>query len=606
MIRSFASSMVGSLAAVALLALPATTSAQGTYARVALEGTIVELNNPYELFGGGAWTLREVTDLVDGAAKDVDVAGLVLEARDLNLSVASANELHDHLAKFRESGKTLIVTADYLDAASYFAFAPADHIVLPPVSGLEVYGLSADLYFMKDMLGKIGVEAQAIHTGPYKNAMESFTHSEMTPATREQTTALVEGIADEIVERVAKARNIDPTKAEQALWGGPYSSRGALEAGLVTDVEYPATFLDDYATSNTVAYDDEYYTPNKPDTPQLDFFSLFSNAAARREASKPATTKAHIAVIHAQGPIVDGRASENPLEHEQVIAADDFLDLLDEVMEDGPPSAIVLRVDSPGGSALASDRIWNALRQIRTVEGVPIVVSMGDVAASGGYYIGMAGDWIVAQPTTITGSIGVVGGRLTFGGTYEWIGMNKQSITVGPNAGILDESRPWSAEEVALLEGLLAEVYDEFLTKAADSRSKDVEALRQVADGHVWTGRAALGHGLVDELGGLEQAIVEARRRAKAPNAELQFYPREKSFFEVFEELFSGASVSTPHHAGPRSQTLAQWRQVRSQLAPLTTALPPAVARQLDASLWLMLQPGPQVLAIDTTLPVIR
>lgn len=606
MTRSFVPSLAGCLAVVAGLALPAVVPAQGTYARVTLEGSIVELKNPYELFGGGGWTLREVTDMVDGAAKDVDVAGLVLEARDIDLSVAAANELHDHLVEFRKSGKTLIVTADYLDAAAYFAFAPADHIVLPPVSGLEVYGLSADLYFMKDMLGKIGVEAQAIHTGPYKNAMESFTHSEMTPATREQTTALVEGIADEIVERVAKARSTDPADTEKALWGGPYSSRRALEAGLITDVDYPTVFLDDYATSNSVAFDDEYYTPDTPDTPQLDFFSLFTNAASRRAESKAASTKAHIAVIHAQGPIVDGRASENPLEHEQVIAADDFLDLLDEVMEDGPPSAIVLRVDSPGGSALASDRIWHALRQIRTVEGVPIVVSMGDVAASGGYYIGMAGDWIVAQPTTITGSIGVVGGRLAFGGTYDWIGMNKQSITVGPNAGILDESRPWNPEEVALLEGLLAEVYDEFLTKAAESRSKDIDALREVADGHVWTGRAALGHGLIDELGGLEQAIVEARRRAKAPNAELQFYPREKSFFEVFEELFSGASVSAASTLGERTQTLARWRQVREQLAPLTGSLPAGAARQIDASLWLMMQPQPQVLAIDATLPVVR
>lgn len=600
--------MLGRLAVTLLmsaaLAMPVAVCAQGTYARVELEGGVSEQNNPYELFGGGGLTLRDVTDLIDDVADDPDAAGLVFEVHDFSVGVAQASEIHNHLIEFRKTGKALIVTADTLDTATYFALCPADRLVLPPVSSLEMHGLSADLYFYKDMLAKIGVEAQAIHTGPFKNAMESLTHSEMTPATREQTTALVQGIADEIVARVGDARRLDPAKAKEAVWGGPYSSKGALKAGLITDVAYERDFLDEYADTFSVTYDDEYYAPAGAQAPKLDFFSLFSGAGRKNHAAQP-TTKAHIAVIYAVGPIVDGRSTQNPLEYEQVIASDDFIDLLDEVMEDGPPSAIVLRIDSPGGSALASDRIWRELTKIREDEGVPVVVSMGEVAASGGYYIGMAGDWIVAQPTTITGSIGVVGGRLVLGGAYQWIGMNKQSITIGPNAGIVDEARPWNDKEVALLEGLLAEVYDEFLTKAADSRQMPVEELRTIADGHVWTGTAALDNGLVDELGGLHEAVVEARRRAKAPNAELRFYPEEKSFFEVFEEMF-GTGVSAHAGTGPHGATLAQWRRVRGQLSPMLATLPPGVARQIDAALWLMMQPGNQVLALETTVPVIR
>ncbi len=513
---------------------------------ITLDGPVVEQPNPLAMFGPGETTLRDMTEAIDRAAEDRRVGGLVLWMIRPAMGWAQTAELREHVAAFRETGKPVIALMDAALLGDYVLASAADHIVMTPVGGLGIYGMSADMYFFKDLLGKLGMEAQAVNTGRFKTAMEPFTHSEMSEGTRIQMQALVDSYEDYIVSTVADARGMDADAARDALWNGPYSSEGAKEAGLITDVVYVEAFLDNWLVEQGLEADYDYDAePSRaPKAPSL--FTLFSGLSAGSSAATR-STDGKIVVLYAQGPIVDGHADENPFNTEQVIAAEDFLDLIEEVLEDGTPAAIVLRVDSPGGSAIASDRIWNRLEKLQE-DDVPVVVSMGNVAASGGYYISMGADHIVAEPTTVTGSIGVIGGRLIIGETYGKVGVNKQSIRKGPNAGIVDETRAWNAEEEAIILGLLEDVYDVFTSKAADGRGMTQDDLKELAGGRVWTGADALKNGLVDDLGGLTTAVEKARELAKAPEAGVVTYPREKEFFELIEEMLSGnLAVSAPN-----------------------------------------------------------
>jgi protease-4 len=468
---------------------------------------------------------------------------------------------------FRESGKPILAFQDNAAIGDLLVMSAADHVVMPPVGNVMVIGLQAQMYYLKDMLSKLGIEAQSIQTGRYKSAMEMFTHSAMSEDTRTQMTTLVDALATSIAENYAKARGIKATAASELLWAGPYTSRQAHEAGIVTDLMTREQFMKQYAEENSVTWDKEYLTKNRRKSEPVNLFSLLSGVGSK--SSRRAAAKTQVALIYALGNIVDGVAEGGPFGGTQVIASEDFLELLDDVIKDGPPKALVVRVDSPGGSAVASDRIWSRLRQIRTEHDIPVVVSMGGVAASGGYYISMGADRIFADESTITGSIGVIMGGLLLGGTYDMIGVNKESIGVGKHVGIMDETRRWEGEDLALLERMRDEVYDTFTRQAAEGRGMTHEAILEVAEGRVWTGSQALQIGLIDEIGGLENAIASARRLADlAADAPVTIYPKEKNFFELLDELFAGQVSAGPivrAWAGPVPGT---WEHLATVLPP--------------------------------------
>lgn len=512
---------------------------------ITLDGPVVEQANPLAFLGPGESTLRELTGTIDRAAKDDRVGALVVRTIRPMMGWAQAAELRDGILAFRETGKPVVALTDAAVLNDYLVVSAADRIVMTPVGGLGVYGLSADMYFFRDMLGKLGIEAHAVNTGRFKTAFEPFTHGEMSEGTRIQVQALLDSHENHIVSCIVGARGMTPDAARKALWNGPYSSAGAKEAGLVTDIAYLDAFLEEWLAAQNLEADEKYGAEPVAVAKTPSLFSLFSGLSAGGAAARR-STEGRIVVVGATGPIVDGRSDENPFAAQQVIASEDFLELIDEILDEGTPAAIVLRVDSPGGSAIASDRIWNRLGELQA-DGIPLVVSMGNVAASGGYYISMGADRIVAEPTTITGSIGVIGGRFVLGGTYGKIGVNKQSIRKGPNAGILDETRPWTADEEAIVVALLEEIYDVFTAKAAEGRGMTQDEVKELAGGRVWSGTDALANGLVDQLGGLSDAIAAAREIAGAPDAAVVSYPREKEFFELVEEMLSGQlSVAAP------------------------------------------------------------
>lgn len=524
------------------VAQPAPTATPAPAARkavvVTLDGPIVEQRDPLAFLGAGETTMVDLTETMSDAAKDARVGGMVLYFVRPSFNWAQAAELRDAVGEFRKAGKPVLALGDSFSLQTYLVACAADRVATTPVGGIDIYGMSMDMYFFKDLLGKLGLEAQAVHTGKFKTAMEPFTDNAMSEGSRIQMGALLADLSDYAVDAVAASRKLERDDARDALWGGPYTSARALEKRLVDDVAPLDPLMDDWLAETGLEADYEYGADDaKPEMPSL--FSMLGSLGKKKEHATP-TGPRRIAVVYAVGPIVDGYAAAGPFESEQVVATEDFLDLVAQVLDENDTAAVVVRVDSPGGSAIASDRIWQRLRSLSEEEDIPVVASMGGVAASGGYYISMAADRIVAEPTTITGSIGVVGGRLILGETYRKIGVAKESLTVGPHAGLADETRPWNEAELKLLDGLLVDTYDMFTSRTAESRGKTQDDIRKIAEGRVWTGKAAVGIGLVDELGGLDRAIAVARSLSGEPNAEVIYYPREKTFLEFIEDTMAG------------------------------------------------------------------
>lgn len=566
-------------------AAPASGATKMPLLRIATQ--IPERRDPFALFAPPSRTLREKIEWIDRAAEDPDVGALALRLETPVLRGAHAAELRDRLLAFREKGKPVFATFDTATLNTYLIASVADEVAISPSGAVGIAGVAAHLYFFRDLLGNLGIEAQVIARGEYKTALEPFTHQEMSGATREQMTMLVEDLAEYYANAIAENRGMEADEAAEALWGGPYSASGAVDAGLVTVVEYPDAFLADAAERLGLRLEKNYEARERRRTESPNIFTLFSGLSAARPAPRTPTGD-HVAVVYALGNIVDGRASRDPFFPMEVIAGDDFVDLLREAASQQGVRAIVLRIDSGGGSAIASDRIWDAVRTIREEKDLPVVASLGGMAASGGYYIAMAADEIVAQPNTITGSIGVVGGRLILGELYDKIGVSKEMIGVGPHTGLLDETRQWEGVELEIIESLIEETYREFVTKAAQSRGLEVEEMEALAGGRVWTGGRETA--LVDRRGGLADSIERARELAGVPGAQIVEYPREKTVLELLDEMLGG-QVS----AGQTPRATIPSPLVR-HAAELRGAVPEPFAGSLWMALRLLHQDGPVVL----------
>jgi len=538
------------------------------YAVITLSGQIVEVADPMAaIFGARFTTLREVTGAIDRAAEDPDIGGIALVFKGASLRISQAEEIRRHLLAFRRGGKEIIAFQDNMYLGDLIAMSPANRIVMPPVGNVMIVGIQAQMYYLKDLLANLGIEAQALQTGRYKSALESLTHSEMSEDTRVQMSSLIEALATSLAQDFAAARDITVTEAEELLWSGPYTSERAHRVGLITDIAYRERFMREYAEEYGIKWEDDFIAKGRRRPEPVNLFSLFSGIGSQR--ARRAAPRTQVAMIYAIGPIVDGRADSSPFTGGQSIASEDFLDTLDKVIADGPPRAIVVRVDSPGGSAVASDRIWNRLKEIRRDHDIPVVVSMGGAAASGGYYISMGADRIFADSTTITGSIGVIFGSIVIDRTYSMIGVNKESIGVGKHIGIIDETALWQGDDLALLEEMRDEIYHAFTSKAAESRGMTHEAILEVAEGRVWTGTQALRIGLIDEIGGLEDAINAARRLAGIrPDAAVTVYPKEKTIFELMDEIFSGQVSARPVIQAWAGPTAGMWDDMASVLPP--------------------------------------
>jgi protease-4 len=369
------------------------------------------------------------------------------------------------------------------------------------------------------------VEAQFEGVGKYKNAPNQFTETGFTPPHREQMEALVDSLYGQFVAGLQSGRNKTREQVQAMIDNGPYDGQEALKAGLVDEL----------------VYDDQLKTRLKDAGP------LSPSKYARRSRGFGLDRRPKVALVYAVGDIIPGESQGTPLGG-QFAGSDTVAAALRAARKDADVKAIVLRVDSPGGSGTASDVIWREV--VLAKKEKPVIVSMGDLAASGGYYISMASDFIVAQPTTITGSIGVFGGKFTLHGLYDKIGFTKEILTRGQHADIFSEYRPWNDEERAKFRSMMVAFYQDFIRRAAEGRKKSVDEIDAVAQGRVWTGTEALDRGLVDRLGGLDVALGVAKERAhigKDQEVNLVVLPERKGLIEtILERQEEGVEAALP------------------------------------------------------------
>jgi protease-4 len=520
-------------------------------AQIKLSGSLADAAGATDLpFGPPSSTLSGMIDRLKKARQDDAVKALYLQFEGLSLDWGKLNELRAAIADFKKSGKKVFAYLEQSGQMDYLLACACDEVIVPPAAFIELHGVRYEMMFFKNLLESFGLKFDAVPMGDFKAAMENFTRSEMSPANRQQWSELADDFYAILCDAIASSRpNLTPERVRAIIDRGPLTAREALDAGLVDRICYPDAILTKIQRS--VGNDQLAYKPNygRKKQEELDFgnpFALLKLLAPPKEAKVSAKPK--VAVIYAEGAIVTGKGGPSLLGGNQVGSAT-MVEAIRKAEEEPTVKAIVLRVDSPGGSALASDLIWHELKKAKK----PVIASMGDVAGSGGYYISMAARKIYAEPGTITGSIGVISGKLVLGGALKKYGINTDVVARGKMSGMSSFDTPFSPEERQAMVRMMSDIYDQFLTKAFEGRQaagnakiKSLDELKKLAGGRIYSGKAARENGLIDELGTLDDAIAAARQMAglsPGEEVELLVLPKARSFLDSLMDPDAGANA---------------------------------------------------------------
>ena len=484
-----------------------------------LEGTLSERvqDNPFQTLMGEenqAYGLDDILASIQKAKDNEDIKGIYLQTAFLETSFASLEEIRHALLDFKESGKFIVAYADQYTQDMYYLASVADKIIINPQGSISWHGLASQLIFYKDLLKKVGVEMQIFKVGTYKSAVEPFIATEMSDANREQVTAFMASIWGRLLEDVSASRNI------------PVETLNKL-ADEMMDLQPAETYIAN-GLADTLLYKDGVLDYLKGISGREADESLRTLSLAEMKNVKRNTPLDKsgniIAVYYAFGGIDDSTSPEEGINSEKVIKD------LRKLREDETVKAVVFRVNSPGGSAYGSEQIWREVVLLK--EKKPVIVSMGDYAASGGYYISCAADYIVADPTTLTGSIGIFG---MFPNMEELLtdklGLHFDIVKTNKFADMGTLARPFNSDEKAAMQNYINNGYKLFVKRCADGRGMSVEAIEKIAEGRVWTGATAKELGLVDELGGLDKAIEIAAQKAEVEAYSLLTYPSKEGFF---------------------------------------------------------------------------
>lgn len=496
-----------------------------------LEGEIPE-KAPVELpefLGGheGAPTVPGIWQNLKKAAADPKISAMVLEPRGVEVGWARLEEIRSNIEQFRKSGKPVVAYLRTPSARDYYLALAADHIYLGPTDPLMLKGIRAELMYFKNTLEKIGVGMEVEHAGKYKDFGDMFTRTSMSPETREVIDSVLDGLYGNLVQRIAEGRKKSPEQVRAIIDQGPFTAPRALEAGLV----------------DSLRFEDQMWGELQA--------RLKSGAPARVSIEKyakvepPTVGRTKIALVIGEGDILRGNPGDTGA-GEAALTSYGFNKLLKSVENDGSVRGVIVRINSPGGEVTASDDMWRQMNLLSKKK--PVVISMSDVAASGGYYMAMTGDPIVAYPQTQTGSIGVVFGKPNLRGLYEKLGVSKDAIDRGRHAGIDSDYKPLTPEERAILKQGIDESYRDFVQKVAEGRKKKYDEIDPVAQGRVWLGSQAKDRGLVDELGGLETALTALRKKANLRDDEtvrIVTYPARRSIVEVLMQRSDESLVET-------------------------------------------------------------
>ena len=499
------------------------------------------------LFGDVDETHGTALQRLDKAARDESLDAIILHISDPSIGWAKLNELRVGIQKVRAKGRKVYAWMESADTKGYLIAAACDQIVLPESGMLMLPGLRAEVSFYKNLFDKLSIEPQMLRVGEFKSAAEPYSRSEMSPAFREEMEAILDDYYRQIVETISAGRKLTPDQVKAIIDTGLHTAADAKKLGLIDVVGY------EDAIESLIKGDDKTaevkitkgYGKKKIDTDFSGFTGMakMMNMMMGVEPTTRKSTASKIAVISATGAIMSGASSADSFFGEQTMGSTTMIKAIRQARDDSTVKAVVLRVDSPGGSALASDLMWHELEALDGKK--PFIVSMGDTAASGGYYIAMGADRIFAEPGTLTGSIGVVGGKIAFEKFYEKIGITTSVVMRGKNSGVLSPTTAFTETERTAMQKMLNDIYAQFTTKAATGRKMDVEKLEKMARGRVYTGSQALQLGLVDELGTLGDAIAFAKKSAGIdPDTKLERLDLPKPT-SPFESLFGPIDPSS-------------------------------------------------------------
>ncbi|MGA2154959.1 MAG: signal peptide peptidase SppA [Bryobacteraceae bacterium] len=484
---------------------------------VRLEGEIPEkpaMEVPFVENPRAAVTVASVWMALRRAAQDSRIRAVVLEPEGLSVGWAKLEEIRGDVEQFRKSGKPVFAYLRNPSAREYYLALAADRICLGPEDPLMLKGMRAEILYFRNTLAKIGVSVDVEHDGKYKDFGDMFTRSDMSPETKEVLNSLLDELYGNLVDRIAAARRKQPDQVRALIDQGPFSAPDALEAGLVDELRFEDQMWGELRQRLQVG------EPNKV-------------ALSRYLKASPRTVpRNHFALVVAEGDIVRGDPSDDGGEG---LTSYGFDKLLREAAADPLVKGILVRIDSPGGEVTASDEMWREMSLASRKR--PVVISMSDVAASGGYYMALTGDSIVAYPETETGSIGVVFGKPNLHGLYDKLGITKDSLQRGRNAGIDSDYNSLDADQRALIERGIDQSYHEFVAKVATARHRAIADIEPVAEGRVWLGSQAKPRGLVDELGGLDAAVTLLKKKAGIATGEdvgLLLYPGRRNLLDLW------------------------------------------------------------------------
>jgi len=459
-------------------------------------------------------TVTDIWAALRKATADNRIRAIVFEPRDLQIGWGKLEEIRADLENFKKSGKPIYAYLKTPGAREYYLATAATRVYMDPEDELNLKGMRFELMYFKNTLDKLGVQIEIEHAGKYKDFGDMFTRSNMSPETKEVLTSIIDDLYGNLVRRIGEARKKTPEQVRATIDQGPFLSPHAQEQGLV----------------DGLLYEDQLFSEVKAKLGDLKKVSLRDYLKVPPVGPEG---KQRIALVTAQGDITRGDSGAD-VSGDNGIQSEGFDKLLERVGNDSGVKGVIVRIDSPGGEVFASDAIWREMNLLSKKK--PMVISMSDTAASGGYYIAMTGDPVVAYPGTFTGSIGVVFGKANLHGLYDKLGVSKDLLTRGRYSDIDSDYAPLSADGRTKLRQAIDEDYHSFVTKVATARRRKFEQIEPLSQGRVWLGSQAKTNGLIDEIGGLDRALDLVKEKAKIPTSErvvLVTYPSKRSVLEL-------------------------------------------------------------------------
>ena len=508
---------------------------QNTVFKLSLKGSLTEIanENPMDMFMGKTdkpVTLNVMLKAIRTAKENDNIKGIYLDAGSFGAGTATVEALYRELKDFKESGKFLIAYADFYSLGTYYLCSLADKVFLNPKGVLDMPGLASTPFFVKGLGEKIGVKPEIFRVGTYKGAVEMFMLDKLSDENREQIETYVGGIWNTLTQGIAEARNIPQQKINEFADEGYFMAKAekAVEAGFIDELKYRPE-AEEYVKEQSGQTGDKLKTVS---------INKIRNITAKKGKKKDAK----IAVLYAEGTI-EHHKEASPYSSQTVNITEKMADELIKLKDNDDIKAVVFRVNSGGGSAYVSEQIWREVVELKKVK--PVVVSMGDMAASGGYYIACAANKIVAEKNTLTGSIGVFGVYSDATELFKKIGVTTDVVKTNKFSDMTNISRPWREDEKAIMQSAIEDIYDLFLTRCADGRGMRKEEIDKVGQGRVWTGEDALERGLIDELGGMDKAIEIAAELADLTDYEITNVSSSQDFFkQLLEKQMEDIKVS--------------------------------------------------------------